>query len=98
MCGKQTPRSYSVTDLPKIQVTDRELWFLKYYGKLLPKWECEMWAKFSEVTDGHDEVVEVYLLTERNNYGATQFKHVFQGYAVVNIDCYWTISDGKFLD
>lgn len=87
-----------MSDYTKIQVTDWELWFLKYYGKLLPKWECEMWAKFSEVTDGHDEVVEVYLLTERNNYGATQFKHVFQGYAVVNLDCYWTISDGKFLD
>lgn len=86
-----------MSDIPKIQVTDRELWFLQYYGKLLPKWECEMWAKFSEVTDGHDVVVEVYLLTERNNYGATQFKHVFQGYAVVNLDYYWTISDGKLL-
>lgn len=87
-----------MSDYPKIQVTDRKLWLLQYYGKLLPKWECEMWAKFSEVTDGHDKVVEVYLLTERNNYGTAQFRHIFKGYAVVNLDCYLTISDDKLLD
>ena len=86
-----------MSDMPKIQVTDRELWLLKYYGKLLLRWECEMWSKLSDITGDNDTVVEVYLLTERHGVGTTKFVHEFQGYAVVNPDMCLTLSDDKIL-
>lgn len=86
-----------MSDIPKIQVNDRELWLLKYYDKLLPRWECQMWSNLSDVTQCTDIVVEVYLLTERHGYGETYFIHKFQGYAVVDPKNYLTIPEDKLL-
>ena len=82
---------------PKIQVTERELWLLKYYNKLLPKWECEMWAKLSDIINSTDTVVEVYSLIQVDNHGTTKFIHKFQGYAVVDLDDYLIIPEDRLL-
>lgn len=86
-----------MSGFPKIQVNDRELWLLKYYDKLLPKWECLMWENLSDVTECNDTTVEVYLLTERHGTGTTKFVHEFQGYAVVDPNLYLTLPDDKIL-
>ena len=86
-----------MSDFPKIQVNDRELWLLKYYNKLLLKWECQMWENLSDTTKCNDTTVEVYLLTEHRGTGVTKFIHEFQGYAVVDPDMYLTLPEDKIL-
>ena len=86
-----------MSEFPKIQVNDRELWLLKYYDKILPKWECQMWSNLSDVFQCNDTIVEVYLLKERRGIGVTKFIHEFQGYAVVNLDNYLTLPENKIL-
>ena len=86
-----------MSEFPKIQVNDRELWLLKYYDKLLPKWECLMWSKLSDVTQCNDTTVEVYLLTERHDCGDTKFVHEFKGYAVVDLNRYIILTEQQLL-
>lgn len=86
-----------MTDIPKIQVNDHELWLLTYYGKLMPKWECKMWTALSDVLEDDEQIVEVYLIKPRKECGISRFIHEFVGYGCVNIRNYLQLSDDKIL-
>ena len=67
-----------MSDIPKIQVNERELWLLTYYGKLLPKWECKMWATLSNVLSDNEQLVEIYLIKKRKGCGEICISQCFR--------------------
>ena len=82
---------------PKIQVNDRELWLLTYYGKLMPKWECEMWTDLADAVGDDEQIVEVYLIKPRKTPGKSKYIHGFVGYGCVNIKNHLQLSEEKIL-
>lgn len=86
-----------MTDIPKIQVNERELWLLTYYGKLMPKWECRLWTDLADMIGDSEQIVEVYLITPRKECGIPRNIHKFVGYGCVNIRNYLQLSDDKIL-
>ena len=86
-----------MSDIPKIQVNDMELWRLQCDHKILPKWECQMWTDLADVVGVPETIVEVYLLTERKGYGTSRFVHKFIGYATVPLGRYLTLTEDRIL-
>lgn len=86
-----------MSEYPKIQVTERDLWLLKCDHKLLPKWECDMWSKLSDVTEDRETVAEVYLLTDHHSYDGRVCTHKYQGYAMVDLNNYVQLTDKDLL-
>ena len=87
-----------MSDIPKIQVNERELWLLTYYGKLLPKWECKMWATLSNVLSDNEQLVEIYLIKKRKGCGVSVYVHEYIGYGCVNVNNYLQLSADKILE
>lgn len=86
-----------MSDIPKIQVNERELWLMTYYGKLMPKWECRLWTDLSAMIGDTEQIVEVYLIKKRKGYGISAYVHEFVGYGCVNIKNYKSLSDDRML-
>lgn len=86
-----------MSEYPRIQVNERELWLMTYYGKLLPKWECQMWTNLSDMIGDTEQIVEVYLIKPRKECGISRFVHEFVGYGCVNIRNYRSLSDDRIL-
>lgn len=86
-----------MSDIPKIQVNERELWLLTYYGKLMPKWECRLWTDLSDMIGDSEQIVEVYLIQPRKECGVSKYVHEFVGYGCVNIRNYLQIKDEDIL-
>lgn len=86
-----------MADIPKIQVNERELWLLTYYGKLMPKWECWLWTNLSDMIGDSEQIVEVYLIKKRKGCGVSAYVHEFVGYGCVNIRNYLQLADDRIL-
>lgn len=86
-----------MSDILKIQVNERELWLLTYYGKLMPKWECKLWTELADIIGDTEQIVEVYLIKKRKECGMSAYVHEYIGYGCVNIKNYLQLADDKIL-
>lgn len=82
-----------MADILKIQVNERELWLMTYYGKLMPKWECQMWTELADVIGDTEQIVEVYLIKKHRECGLSSYIYEFIGYGCVNIRNYLQLKD-----
>jgi len=87
-----------MSEYPRIQVNERELWLLTYYGKLMPKWECRLWTELADVIGDTEQIVEVYLIKQRKDPSKSKYVHEYIGHACVNVKNYLQLKDEDILN